>query len=48
MDELAALNYQRLTRDHKLVSDPEGNVLAYLQLQDENGISSPKDNRFLR
>lgn len=35
MDELAALNYQRLTRDHKLVSDPEGNVLAYLQLQDE-------------
>jgi RND family efflux transporter MFP subunit len=35
MDELAALNYQRLTRDHKLVSDPEGKVLAYLQLQDE-------------
>jgi len=35
MDELAALNYQRLTHDHKLVSDPEGKVLAYLQLQDE-------------
>src|SRR6266446_7579562 len=37
MDELAALNYQRLTHDHKLVSDPEGKVLAYLQLQDETG-----------
>ena len=35
IDELAALNYQRLTHDHKLVSDPEGKVLAYLQLQDE-------------
>ena len=35
MDELAALKFQRLMRDGKLVSGREGKVLVYLQLQDE-------------
>jgi multidrug efflux system membrane fusion protein len=37
MDELAALTYQRLTREGKLASSPDGKVAVYLQLQDETG-----------
>jgi membrane fusion protein, multidrug efflux system len=37
MDELAALNYQLLTREGKLASSPDGKVAVYLQLQDETG-----------
>jgi membrane fusion protein, multidrug efflux system len=35
MDELAALKFQQLMRDGKLLSSREGKVLVYLQLQDE-------------
>src|ERR1700758_4922652 len=37
MDELAALRYQRLIREGKLVSSRNGKVPVYLQLQDETG-----------
>src|ERR1700716_3259955 len=37
MDELAALSYQRLIREGKLASSPDGKVAVYLQLQDETG-----------
>jgi RND family efflux transporter MFP subunit len=37
MDELAALRYQRLIREGKLASSPDGKVTVYLQLQDETG-----------
>jgi RND family efflux transporter MFP subunit len=37
MDELAALTYQRLNREGKLASSPNGKVAVYLQLQDETG-----------
>jgi membrane fusion protein, multidrug efflux system len=39
MDELAALTYQRLSREGKLASSPDGKVAVYLQLQDENRVS---------
>lgn len=37
VDELAELRYQRLVKDGKLVSSPEGGAPVYLQLQDEIG-----------
>jgi RND family efflux transporter MFP subunit len=37
MDELAALRYQRLTREGKLTTSEDGKVPVYLQLQDETG-----------
>jgi multidrug efflux pump subunit AcrA (membrane-fusion protein) len=37
MDELAALTFQRLTREGKLASSPDGKVAVHLQLQDETG-----------
>ena len=37
MDELAALTYQRLTRQGKLAGSRDGKVAVYLQLQDETG-----------
>jgi membrane fusion protein, multidrug efflux system len=37
MDELAALNFQRLFREGKLLNSRDGKVLVYLQLQDETG-----------
>ena len=37
MDELAALRYQRLTREGKLTTAENGKVPVYLQLQDETG-----------
>jgi RND family efflux transporter MFP subunit len=37
VDELAALNYQRLIRDGKVASSQGGKVPVYLQLQDETG-----------
>ena len=37
MDELAALTFQRLIREGKLASSPDGKVAVYLQLQDETG-----------
>jgi RND family efflux transporter MFP subunit len=37
MDELAALTYQRLTREGKLAGSRDGKVAVYLQLQDETG-----------
>src|SRR6266478_2340635 len=37
VDELAALTYQRLSREGKLASSPDGKVAVYLQLQDETG-----------
>jgi RND family efflux transporter MFP subunit len=37
MDELAALSYQRLTREGKLDPSKDGKVPVYLQLQDETG-----------
>jgi RND family efflux transporter MFP subunit len=37
MDELAALSYQRLTREGKLASSEGGKIPVYLQLQDETG-----------
>lgn len=37
MDELAALGYQRLIREGKLVRSQDGKVPVYLQLQDETG-----------
>src|SRR5258705_1173976 len=35
IDELAALTFQRLTREGKLASSPDGKVGVHLQLQDE-------------
>src|SRR5258706_1277327 len=37
VDELAALSYQRLIREGKLASSPDGKVGVHLQLQDETG-----------
>src|SRR6266481_2604934 len=37
MDEIAALTFQRLTREGKLASSPDGKVGVHLQLQDETG-----------
>jgi multidrug efflux system membrane fusion protein len=37
MDELAALTYQRLTREGKLVGSQDGKAPVYLRLQDETG-----------
>jgi membrane fusion protein, multidrug efflux system len=37
MDELAALSYQRLTREGKLTGSQDGKAPVYLQLQDETG-----------
>jgi len=37
VDELAALSYQRLTREGKLASSGGGKLPVYLQLQDETG-----------
>jgi multidrug efflux system membrane fusion protein len=39
MDELAALTYQRLTREGKLAGSQDGKVPVYLQLQDETGFA---------
>src|SRR5258707_2109376 len=37
MDELAALTFQRLTREGKLAGSPDGKTPVYLRLQDETG-----------
>jgi RND family efflux transporter MFP subunit len=37
VDELAELRYQRLVKDGKWASSPEGGAPVYLQLQDETG-----------